>query len=127
MSKIPIITTVSAVALAALFAILRQYWLGLTYFVFGCFLLLALFWAFWLIFLYFTKFKEELSQQFEFYRAQKINSGAVTAEMFDAAEKEYKKQFSRTVFKDKLFKWSLIIFCFGLVVLFLMGMIYYKP
>ena len=123
MQKIPYIVTSATVLLAGLFAILKRYWAGFAYFVLACLLLLALFWAVWQIFKYCTDFQKELQEQFKLYKANKINSGVVTAKDFEANLTLYKKEFKKKSFKDKFAKISIIAFCFAIAVAFLVGMI----
>lgn len=126
MQKIPYITTAACVVLAALFAILRRYWAGFAYFVLGCLFLLSIFWGAWQIYKYFTDFQKELQGRFKFFKSQKINSGAVTSEVFEQNLPVYQKEFKRKILKDKLAKWAIIAFCFAVAAAFLIGMILYK-
>lgn len=123
MNKLPYIFTVVDVILSVLFAILNRFWTGFVYFVFASLFVLAVFWGIWLIHLYFSDFKHELEDQFAFYRAQKINSGVVSAENFDANITAYKKDFNKHVLKDKITKWFFIIICFSIAVVFVVAMI----
>lgn len=125
MKNVPYIVTAVLIILTALFAILNKVWAGFVYFVLGALLLLALFWGVWQIFLYFTDFKQELDEGFKYYRAKKVGEGQVTAKEFDAAEKTYRKQYEKSLLKDKLLKWGIILFCFAVAIAFLMGMILY--
>ncbi len=123
MAKIPYIVTIVFVILTAIFAILNNYWTGFTFFVLACLMLLSLFWGAWQIYKYFTDFQKELEERFKFYRAEKINAGGVTAEVFDQNLPTYKKSFKKSVIKDKMIKWFIILFCFALATTFLIGII----
>ena len=123
MKKLPYIFTSVAVLLAALFAILNKFWSGFVYFVFASLIVLSVFWGVWLIYLYFTDFKHELEQRFQFYRAEKINSGSVSAESFDANLVAYQKEFKKHTLKDKIIKWFIIAVCFSISITFLVAMI----
>lgn len=125
MKNLPYIVTAGLIALAALFAILNKVWSGFVYFVLSSMLLLALFWAVWLIFQFFTTYKQELDESFKYYRAKKVGEGQISAEAFDAAEKTYRKQFEKSMLKDKLLRWAVILFCFAVAGGFLVSMILY--
>ena len=125
MNKLPYFITGGAVILAALFAILNRFWTGFVYFVLASLLVLSLFWGVWLIYKYFTDFKEELKDRFVLYKANKVNSTNATSDVVDANEAAYLKQFNRLVLKDKIIKWFIILFCFSVAVMFVIGMILY--
>ena len=125
MKNVPYIVTAVLIILTALFAILNKVWAGFVYFVLGSLLLLALFWGVWQIFQYFTDFKKELDEGFQYYRAKKVGEGHVSAKEFDAAEKAYRKQYEKTMVKEKILKWGIILFCFAVAAAFLTGMILY--
>lgn len=124
MEKIPYITTAIALVFAAIFALLNQLvWPGFAYFVLSVLMLLAAFWGGWLVYLYATTFKKELDERFQLYRAQTINSGAVTSSQFDANLPVYQKDFNKKMRKIKFVKIFGIVFCFACAGLFLAAMI----
>ncbi len=125
MNKLPYFITGGAVILAALFAILNRFWTGFVYFVLASLLVLSLFWGVWLIYKYFTDFKEELKDRFVLYKANKVNTTNTTTDMITANEAAYEKQFNKSVLKDKIIKWFIILFCFSVAAMFLIGMILY--
>lgn len=125
MNKLPYFITGGAVILAALFAILNRFWTGFVYFVLASLLVLSLFWGVWLIYKYFTDFKEELKDRFVLYKANKVNTTNTTTDMITANEAAYEKQFKKSVLKDKIIKWFIILFCFSVAIMFLIGMILY--
>lgn len=121
----PYIVTAVLIVLTALFAILNRVWEGFVYFVLSSLFLLAVFWGVWQIFQYFTEFKKELDEDFKFYRAKIVGEGSVSSKEFDAAEKAYRKQFEKSMRKEKFVKWGIILFCFAVASAFLVGMILY--
>lgn len=123
MNKLPYIVTAVAIVLAGLFAVLNRFWAGFVYFVLVSLLALSLFWAIWLVYLYFTDFKEELEVRFSHFKAEKINEAKITVKYFDENLTAFKKQFSKRVLKDKLIKWFQILFAVAIAVTFLVGMI----
>ena len=125
MNKLPYFITGGAVILAALFAILNRFWTGFVYFVLASLLVLSLFWGVWLIYKYFTDFKEELKDRFVLYKANKVNTTNTTTDMITANKAAYEKQFNKSVLKDKIIKWFIILFCFSVAAMFLIGMILY--
>ncbi len=126
MKYIEYIITAIAFALAGLFSILQTYvWAGFAYFVLSCFLLLSLFWGGWLIFKYFTTFKQAQAEAFKLFKVHKINQTNISSEQFEENEVYFIKEFRKKTFKDRLFKWLLICFCFALAVSFLLCMIFY--
>ena len=125
MKNLPYIVTAVLIVLTALFAILNRVWTGFVYFVLSSLLLLALFWGVWQTFQYFTEYKKELDEAFKFYRAKLVGEGNVSAETFDTSEKAYRKQFEKSMRKEKFVKWGIILFCFATACAFLAGMILY--
>lgn len=123
MKNLPYIYTAVSIVLAAIFAILNRFWAGFAYFVLALLCLLAIFWGAWLIYKYSTEFKQELDEEFAFYKAEVVNKDNVSTEAFDAALPAYKKEFNKKMLKVKLYKWAVIAFCFAVAVLFLFGMI----
>ena len=68
------IITAIDIALSALFAILNKFvWSGFTYFVLSLLLALALCWGGWLIYKYFTSYRQEQMEEFERYKVEQIN------------------------------------------------------
>ena len=118
------IITIADVALAGVFAILVKVWTGFMYFVLATLMVLALFWGAWLIYKFFTTYKEELNERFKIYKATTINATKITVEHFNENEATYRKDFSKKMRKEKFVKWFVIAFCFALAVAFLFGMIW---
>lgn len=119
-----IIYIISAViiVLSIIFALLIQVWSGFSYFTLSLLTLLALAWAGHLIYEYCTAFREELKEDFEYYKAETINSRGITSEEFEKNIAYYKKQFNKTTWKDKTLNICKIIFSLGVAGLFLMAM-----
>lgn len=124
--KMSYIVTIIAVVVAAIFALMVKLWTGFAYFVLVIFLLLSVFWGAWLIWKYFTDFRQELAERFTLFRAQTINRQRISSQHFDANLQQYKKEFSKKMLKDKVLKWCVISFCFACGLAFLLGMIWYK-
>ncbi|MBP3431330.1 MAG: hypothetical protein J6K39_00535 [Clostridia bacterium] len=125
MSKIPLITTVVALVFTVLFTVLNRFWAGFVYFVLACLFLLSMFWGVWLIYLYFTEYKNELEEKFKIHKAHKVNDAGITSEFYDENIAVFRKEFNRMMIKEKIVKWAMILFCFAVAVAFLIGMIYY--
>lgn len=125
MNKIPYIVSAITITLAGLFAILNRFWTGFVYFVLALLVALSLFWAGWLLFKYWTDYREELKEDYKIWIANKINSTEVTTEIVEQNEKVYKKQFSKHMRKHKLVKWAQIAICFALAASFLTGLLMY--
>ena len=124
MAKIPYIVSAIAFVLVALFAILETYWFGLVYFVLGTLLALAGFWAIWLLIGYFTVYQKELDERFLLYKAEVINHDHITADYFEENKKAYRKEFEKKLAREKISRIYMIIFCFALVVAFIVAMFY---
>lgn len=114
-----------AIVLAGIFALLQSFWVGFVYFVLGILAMLSFFWAAWLIYKYFTDFKEELEERFKFYRIEVINTEQISKEYFDENLPVFKKEFSKKVLKDKIVKWFIIAVCFACAISFILGMVFY--
>lgn len=119
------IITIVAVVLAGIFALLVDVWASFVYFVLAILLLLALFWGDWLIYKYFTAYQKEVEDGFALFKAQIINSKNISTEEFDASLEYYKKEYAKSLKKEKFMKWLAICFCFAVAAAFVLGMIYY--
>ena len=121
------IVTAIDIALSALFAILNKYvWRGFAYFVLSLLLLLALIWGAWLIYKYFTSYRKEQDEEFERYKIEQINKLGITKEQFEENVKEHRKQYNKTLIKQKILKWALIALCFAIAASFISAIILYK-
>lgn len=122
--KISYIVTIVIAVLTAIFTILNEeVWGGFVYFVFALIMVLALFWAGWLIYKYFTEFKSELQEEYVIFKAEKINKLRITSDVYEASEPAYKKEFKRKMLKTKFIKWFMICFCFAVAGAFLVAII----
>lgn len=117
------IITLITFVLAGVFALLVKVWAGFAYFVLALLMLLSIFWAVWQIVKYFTTFKKQLAENFKIFRAETINKNNISSANFEENIAVYKKEFNRQMLKDKLYYWGLIIFSFGLAILFLTAII----
>ncbi len=120
-----IIYIISAIiiVLCIIFAFLINTWSGFTYFVLSLLTILSLAWAGHLIYFYCTTFKEELTEDFEYYRAEVVNAEGITLEEFEKNLGYYKKKFNRkNAIKEKTIHICKIIFAFGVAGLFIMAM-----
>lgn len=118
------IFTIIAVVLAAVFALLAKIWAGFVYFVLASLLVLSIFWAVYLILKYFKEFKKDLEDRFVLYKAQVVNSNELTGQQFEQSEEIYRKNFNKSMFKEKFFKWFEIAFAIAMAVTFLIAMIF---
>lgn len=124
--KLSYIVTILLALLTAIFTILKEeVWEGFVYFVFSLILLLALFWAVWLIYKYFTEFKNEVNEKWIIFKAEKINKLRITSDEFEKSEAGYKKEFKKKIFREKFIKWFMICFCFAVAATFLVALILY--
>lgn len=124
MKYLPSVFTATAVVLAGIFAALNSVWTGFAYFVLSILFVLAVFWGVWLIFCYFTSFKDELNEHYKLFRADKISKSS--SEFVEQNERALKKDFNKHVLKDKIVKWLIILFCFAVAATFLIAIIWYK-
>ena len=124
MKKSSIVYIISAViiVLCIIFALLIDVWAGFSYFVFSFMTLLTLVWAGYLIYNYLTDFKKQLDEDFDYFKAEKINSTSVTSEEFEKNELAYRKEFNKSARKTKLLEICKIILCFGFAGLFIFAM-----
>lgn len=121
------IITAIDIALSALFAILNKFvWSGFTYFVLSLLLALALCWGGWLIYKYFTSYRQEQKEEFERYKVEQINKLKITKEEFEENESAHRKSFNKTLIKQKIFKWALIVLCFAIAASFISAIILYN-
>ena len=101
---------------------LIEVWGGFSYFVLSLLTLLALAWAGHLIYFYVTDFKEQLKEDFKYFKAEMVNTKNITSQEFDDNFVVYNKQFKKRVLKDKIINICKIVFCFGLALLFIIAM-----
>ena len=111
------------IVLSIILSFLIQFWDGFTYFILSFLTILALLWAAYMIYDYCTEFKDELEESFKYFKAETCNQKNITPENFDKNIATYKKEFHKTMWKDKAVNISKIVFCFGLAILFIVGMI----
>ena len=124
MKKKNIIYIISAViiVLCIIFALLIDVWASFSYFVLSLMTALTLVWAGYLIYNYLTDFKKQLDEDFDYFKAEKINSTSVTSEKFKKNELAYRKEFNKSTRKTKLLEICKIILCFGFAGLFIFAM-----
>ena len=124
MIKKNIIYIISAViiVLCIIFALLIDVWASFSYFVLSLMTALTLVWAGYLIYNYLTDFKKQLDEDFDYFKAEKINSTSVTSEEFEKNELAYRKEFNKSTRKTKLLEICKIILCFGFAGLFIFAM-----
>lgn len=124
MKKKNIIYIISAViiVLCIIFALLIDVWASFSYFVLSLMTALTLVWAGYLIYNYLTDFKKQLDEDFDYFKAEKINSTSVTSEEFKKNELAYRKEFNKSTRKTKLLEICKIILCFGFAGLFIFAM-----
>ena len=124
MKKKNIIYIISAViiVLCIIFALLIDVWASFSYFVLSLMTALTLVWAGYLIYNYLTDFKKQLDEDFDYFKAEKINSTSVTSEEFEKNELAYRKEFNKSTRKTKLLEICKIILCFGFAGLFIFAM-----
>lgn len=124
MKKKNIIYIISAViiVLCIIFALLIDVWASFSYFVLSLMTILTLVWAGYLIYNYLTDFKKQLDEDFDYFKAEKINSTSVTSEEFKKNELAYRKEFNKSTRKTKLLEICKIILCFGFAGLFIFAM-----
>lgn len=124
MKKKNIIYIISAViiVLCIIFALLIDVWASFSYFVLSLMTALTLIWAGYLIYNYLTDFKKQLDEDFDYFKAEKINSTSVTSEEFEKNELAYRKEFNKSARKTKLLEICKIILCFGFAGLFIFAM-----
>lgn len=124
MKKKNIIYIISAViiVLCIIFALLIDVWASFSYFVLSLMTALTLVWAGYLIYNYLTDFKKQLDEDFDYFKAEKINSTSVTSEEFEKNELAYRKEFNKSARKTKLLEICKIILCFGFAGLFIFAM-----
>ena len=124
MKKKNIIYIISAViiVLCIIFALLIDVWASFSYFVLSLMTALTLVWAGYLIYNYLTDFKKQLDEDFDYFKAEKINSTSVTSEEFEKNEVAYRKEFNKSTRKTKLLEICKIILCFGFAGLFIFAM-----
>ena len=110
------------IVLCIIFALLIDVWASFSYFVLSLMTALTLVWAGYLIYNYLTDFKKQLDEDFDYFKAEKINSTSVTSEEFEKNELAYRKEFNKSARKTKLLEICKIILCFGFAGLFIFAM-----
>ncbi|MBR1890364.1 MAG: hypothetical protein IJ817_01595 [Clostridia bacterium] len=120
------ILTAVDLCLTALFAILNKYvWKGFAYFVLSLLLVLSLVWCGWLIYKYFTSYKKETESQYLDFKRETIANNRIDEQSFTENEEYYKKQFKKSIVRQGIAKWLMILLCLSLAVMFLVGIILY--
>lgn len=126
MNRNNIIYIISAViiVLSIVFALLINVWDGFTYFVLSLLTLLSLAWAGHLIRYYLMDFKEQAEEEFKLFKAETVNVKNITSEEFDKNEQAFRKEYNKKLVKYRIIHISKIILCFGLAILFILGMVF---
>ncbi len=126
MNRNNIIYIISAViiVLSIVFALLINVWDGFTYFVLSLLTLLSLAWAGHLIRYYLMDFKEQAEEEFKLFKAETVNEKNITSEEFDKNEQAFRKEYNKKLVKYRIIHISKIILCFGLAILFILGMVF---
>ena len=122
MKNIIYIISAVIIVLCIIFALLIDVWASFSYFVLSLMTALTLVWAGYLIYNYITDFKKQLDEDFDYFKAEKINSTSVTSEEFEKNELAYRKEFNKSTRKTKLLEICKIILCFGFAGLFIFAM-----
>ena len=126
MNRNNIIYIISAViiVLSIVFALLINVWDGFTYFVLSLLTLLSLAWAGHLIRYYLMDFKEQAEEEFKLFKAETVNAKNITSEEFDKNEQAFRKEYNKKLIKYKVIHIAKITLCFGLAILFILGMVF---
>ena len=96
------IITAILVVLMIVTAVLREVWLGFSYFTISFALLLAIFWAVTFILNYFNDYVKNFEQDFKMYCIKLINSSSLTMEDIEKDKNTYIKAYKKTVLRYKV-------------------------
>ena len=96
------IVTAILVVLMIVTAVLREVWLGFSYFTISFALLLAIFWAVTFIFNYINDYVKNFEQDFKMYCIKLINSSSLTMEDIEKDKNTYIKAYKKTVLRYKV-------------------------
>lgn len=110
-------------SIAIVCAVLKRYvWSGFSYVVLGLLSVLALLWAAYFVYDYFTRYRAELNEDYEDFKVRTINKENITVEQYKESEYSYKKQFKKSCFKDKFVKWCVVLVCIAIAAGFIISM-----
>ena len=115
--------TATILSISIVCAMLKRYvWSGFSYVVLGLLSFLALMWAVYFVYDYFTAYKEVLKQDYEDFKIAYINSNNITIEEFSENEAIHKKEFKKSCLKDKILKWCTVLVCIAIAAGFIVSM-----
>ena len=109
-------------ALVVLFGCLKDVWKGCLYLSISFLVLLSFYWAFVFIYKYLEDYKWNFEEDFAFYKAQTINSSAITEVDFEKARDVYIKKYKKSLTRDKMIDIFKILFCLSIGITFIVAM-----
>ena len=68
--------------------------------------------------------KEQAEEEFKLFKAETVNAKNITSEEFDKNEQAFRKEYNKKLIKYKVIHIAKITLCFGLAVLFILGMVF---
>ncbi|MBQ8792986.1 MAG: hypothetical protein IJZ62_05240 [Clostridia bacterium] len=122
MIKNKIWITAGLIALIVLFGLLKEVWKGFVYFSVSFLVVLCFYWAFIFIHKYLEDYKWHFDEDFAYYKAQTINSTALSEQDFEMAKDVYIKKYKNSLVRDKIIDICKILFCLAIAVTCIVAM-----
>ncbi len=117
------LVTIILLSLTVLFASLQMYWGGLVYFALSCLIILCIYWIVIFCRQYYFDYHLSFDEEFKIYCVNIINSTSVTTQYVNENIEYYKKQFKKSLIRDKLIDISKILVALSIMVVCIVGMI----
>ncbi len=117
------LVTIILLVLIVLFASLQSYWGGLVYFALSFLIILCIYWMVIFILQYITDYYKTFDEDFKLYCIHLINSTSVTTEQVNENIEFYKKQYKKSIIRDKIIDISKILVALSIMIACIIGMI----
>ena len=116
---------ISAILLAIIIttACLKSVWIGFIYFSLAFVIVLSGFWLIRLILYYYEDYFLAFDEDFKEYRAEVINSTALTSETFEQDIESHIKKFKKSQRKYKLIDIAKILFALMMIVICIVAIV----
>ena len=111
-----IIISAILLALIATTAFLKSVWIGFIYFSLSFVIMLAGYWLVKLILYYYEDYYLAFEEDFKQYKAEVINSTALTTQVFEENVEEHIKKYKKSLRKYKLIDIAKMLFALMLIV-----------
>ncbi len=117
------LVTLFLLILIVLFASLQSLWNGLIYFALSFLIVLSLYWIVIFIIQYINDYYKSFDEDFKLYCINIINSTKMTTNEVNNNIEELKKEFKKTLIRDKIIDIAKILVAVSIIAVCITGMV----